>query len=173
MTILVDELVPFGSSAWALFAGLALAGRAADLLSTWIATPNLALEGNPVARHLGWRWGVPLNVAAALAAGSQPLLSVAMTTTSCLVAARNFQQAWVMRSLGEWRYRLWMSERLAESPRGLAVACHLAEAALVAAPGVALLLLGGDRLAPFGVGLGMVAYAGAVALFTMLGLLRR
>ena len=28
-----------------------------DFLSTWVATPNLVLEGNPIAKKLGWRWG--------------------------------------------------------------------------------------------------------------------
>ncbi len=34
-----------------------------DFLSTWVATPNLVLEGNPIAKKLGWRWGIPLNLA--------------------------------------------------------------------------------------------------------------
>lgn len=173
MKILPEDILPFGSPAWWVFAGLALAGRAADLFSTYVATPNLALEGNPIARKLGWKKGIPLNLVVALAVGCQPLLAVAITTTSLLVAARNFQNAWLMRSMGEWRYRLWISERLDEAPPWLAALCFLAEAGLTSIPGIALLILGGDRLVPFGVGLGMTAYSAAVALFTMLALWRR
>jgi hypothetical protein len=102
VTILPEDFLRIGSSAWWLFAGLALAGRTADMVSTYVATPNLALEGNPLARKLGWRWGILLNIVMALGAGCQPVLAVAVTTMSLLVAARNFQNAWVMRSLGEW-----------------------------------------------------------------------
>ena len=173
MSILPEEALPFGSTAWFLFAGIALAGRTADMASTWIATPNLTLEGNPIARRLGWRWGIPVNVVAALVIGCQPTLAIAMGTTSFLVAARNLQSAWVMRSMGEWQYRLWMSERLAEAPRGLAIVCFLGEAGLTLIPGAALLVFASDRMIPMGVGLGMVSYAAAVAFFTLLAVFRR
>jgi hypothetical protein len=173
MTFLPEEVLPFGTPAWFLFAGIALFGRTADLLSTWIATPNLTLEGNPIARRLGWRWGIPVNLVAALALGCQPTLAIAVGTTSFLVAARNLQSAWVMRSMGEWQYRLWMSERLAEAPRGLALGCFLGEAGLTVLPGVALLVFAGDQMLPMGIGLGLVAYSAAVAFFTVLALLRR
>lgn len=98
--------------------------------STWIATPNLTLEGNPLARRLGWRWGIPVNFVAALLTGCQPTLAIAVGTTSALVAARNLQSAWVMRTMGEGHYRFWISDRISEAPRGLAAACFLGEALL-------------------------------------------
>jgi len=48
-----------------LFLSLLLFARGADFLSTWIATPNLILEGHPIARRLRWKWGIPLNVGCA------------------------------------------------------------------------------------------------------------
>ena len=75
--------------------------RGMDFLSTWIATPNLVLEGNPIAKKLGWRWGLLLNVVLVLALALWPLSAIVISTTSVLVAARNFQSAWLMRSLGE------------------------------------------------------------------------
>jgi hypothetical protein len=33
-----------------------------DFPSTGIATPHLALEGNPIAKWLGWKWGAVLRV---------------------------------------------------------------------------------------------------------------
>ncbi len=173
MKYLPEDILPIGSAGWWLFAGVAVVGRTADLISTYVATPNLALEGNPIARKLGWKIGIPLNFVVALATGCQPLLSVAITTTSLLVAARNFQNAWLMRSMGEWRYRLWISERLDEGPPWLAAVCFLAEAGLTSVPGLALMIFSNERLIPFGVGLGMAAYSAAVALFTMLALWRR
>ena len=87
-----------------------------DFLSTWIATPNLVLEGNPLAKKLGWKWGVPLNVVICLALPLWPLSAIVVSTASVLVAARNFQSAWLMRSLGEEIYRRWHVERVRKQP---------------------------------------------------------
>ncbi|MEY4690734.1 MAG: hypothetical protein RIT19_1059 [Verrucomicrobiota bacterium] len=169
----VPEFVPPGSAPWCLFAGLALAGRTADLVSTWIATPNLALEGNPLARRLGWRWGIPINGLASLGIGCLPGLAIAVATTSALVAARNFQNAWIMRSMGEWSYRLWMSERIDEAPRALPALSFIAEAGLTLVPGLALVLFTEPGGVAPSVGLGICAYSAAVALFTLMALWRR
>ena len=168
----LDDFIPFGSRLWWLFASLILVARACDLGSTWIATPNLVLEGNPIARRLGWKFGVPLNLALALGFGCWPMLAISLTTTSLLVAARNLQSAWLMRTLGETDYRCWMADRVAESPRGLAWACFLGEAALFATVGGALMGFARWQLVPFSIGLGLAAYAFAVALFTTISVWR-
>ena len=111
----MDDLVAFGSRTYVLCLALALFGRAMDFLSTWIATPNLVLEGNPVAKLLGWRWGAVVNLVVCLFAAIWPLLAIVTTTTSLLVAARNFQSAWLMRSMGEEAYRDWYVQRMAET----------------------------------------------------------
>ena len=58
----MDELVPFGGADYWFGAALLVFGRAMDLLSTWFATPTLALEGNPIVKKLGWRRSILLNV---------------------------------------------------------------------------------------------------------------
>jgi hypothetical protein len=173
VTWTVPEVVSPGSAPWCLFAAMALLGRAADLVSTYIATPHLALEGNPLARRLGWRWGIPINLAASLGIGCFPSLAIAVTTTSALVAARNFQNAWIMRSMGEWQYRMWMAERLDQTPRPLPVVCFMAEALLTLLPGLALLVFAESGGVAQSVGMGITAYAAAVALFTLMALWRR
>ena len=80
---------------------LLFVARGMDFLSTWVATPNLVLEGNPIAKKLGWKWGIPLNLALCVGLAFWPLPAIVISTTSVLVAARNFQSAWLMRSLGE------------------------------------------------------------------------
>ena len=47
---MMDDPVSFGSRGYLLMLGLLVFGRGMDFLSTWIATPNLALEGNPIAK---------------------------------------------------------------------------------------------------------------------------
>src|SRR2546430_102355 len=54
---MMDDRVPVGGRLYFFFLMLLLLSRGADFLSTWIATPNMVLEGNPLARKLGWKWG--------------------------------------------------------------------------------------------------------------------
>jgi len=168
----IDEFVEVGSAAWWLLLALVLVARGCDLLSTYIATPNLVLEGNPLARKLGWRLGVPLNVLLAVLFAIWPVLAISLASTSLLVAARNLQSAWLMRSLGEASYRMWMSDRLAECPRGLPLFCFLGESVLFGVLGGALMWFARWQLVPFAVGLGLTGYALAVAVFTSLSLWR-
>ena len=161
-----NEFVSFGSRSWWGYALLILAGRACDLGSTYLATPDLKLEGNPIARRLGWRGGILLSLATAVIFGTWPLIAISVTTTSALVAGRNFQHAWLMRSMGEAAYQTMFSEQVWRSPRWLVLGCHWAEALLAALPGIALLIWGEDTRVSLGIGLGLTAYGGAVAGFS-------
>lgn len=168
----MDDLVPFASRTYGLCFVLLFVSRGMDFLSTWVATPNLVLEGNPVAKKLGWRWGIPLNVAVCFALAAWPLSAVAVSTTSALVAARNFQSAWLMRSLGEELYRDWHVARIQETRVTLYVSCLAGNTLLTAAVGAALMYFSGQALVPLAIGLGIVAYAVAVALYSLLGVWR-
>src|SRR5262245_51064735 len=132
------EFVPFGSGAYLVLLAVLLFARAMDILSTRVATPNLVLEGNPFAKALGWRWGIPLNIAICFLLAFWPLTAVAFSTMSALVAARNFQSAWLMRSMGEEIYRDWYVARMQETPVTLFLFCLAGNTLPVAAIGVAL-----------------------------------
>ena len=168
----MDESVEFGSGAYDVFLSLLVLARGSDFFSTWLATPNLVLEANPIAKKLGWKWGISLNMVVCLALASWPLPTIVIATTSMLVAGRNFQSAWLMRSFGEERYRLWMDERLAQTNRGIYVLCILLQSLLNAAIGAALILFSRWHLVPLGIGVGMVTYAIAVPFYTFLGVWR-
>jgi hypothetical protein len=170
----MEEFVPFGSRTYlALFLALLIA-RAMDFISTWVATPNMVLEGNPIARKLGWRWGMPLNLALSVLFAFWPLPAIVISTTSVLVAARNFQSAWLMRSLGEELYRDWHVARVRETKISLYVFCLCAQTALTAAVGAAVIFFSDLKrqwVLP-AIGLGIIAYAAAVFFFTMLSIVR-
>jgi hypothetical protein len=166
-----DE-VPFLSREYSLLFLILAFARGMDFLSTWIATPNLVLEANPIARRLGWRWGAPVNVALCAAFALWPLPAIIIATTSVLVAARNFQSAWLMRTAGEDGYRAWVGERLAETPPALFLFCLFAQTLLVAAPGAALIVFSQGQIVPVGIGTGLVAYGAAVLVFSLLSLWR-
>ena len=168
----MDDMVSFGSREYFLFLALLAFSRGVDFLSTWIATPNLVLEGNPIAKKLGWKWGVPLNLALCVALPLWPLSALVIATASVLVAARNFQSAWLMRSLGEEAFRHWHVERVRETRVTLYLFCLAGNTLLTAGLGVALIAFSGMRLVPFAIGTGMVAYSIAVAVYTLLAIWR-
>jgi hypothetical protein len=168
----MEEFVQFGSRSYGLMFVLLLVSRGMDFLSTWVATPNMVLEGNPIAKKLGWRWGITLNVVLCFGFAFWPLPAIVISTTSVLVAARNFQSAWLMRSLGEQIYRDWHIERVQETSVTLYLFCLFAQTALVAGVGTAVIYFSDWRLVPLAIGLGIVAYALAVAFYTLLGIWR-
>ena len=167
------DAVSFGSREYLVFLSLLLFSRAADFFSTWVATPNLVLEANPIARKLGWRWGIPVNFALCVGFAGWPLPAIIISTTSVLVAARNFQAAWLMRTTGEREYGDWMSDRMRETPFGLFLFCLFAQTLLVGGVGAALLAFCGNYLVPLGVGMGIIAYALAIFIYTLISVWRR
>ncbi len=168
----MDELVPFGSRAYWFLLGLLVAGRGLDFLSTWVATPNLVLEANPVARKLGWKWGGVVNLGLCAGLAFWALPAVIVTTTSVLVAARNFQSAWLMRTMGENEYRAWMTAWVERTPWPLYLFCLMGQTLPFVAVGGALMYWDGDRLWPLAAGMGLVAYGLAVAFYSLLSVWR-
>ena len=167
-----NEFVQFGSKAYCLLALLLVFARGMDFLSTYIATPNMVLEGNPFARRLGWRWGIPLNLGVCVLLARWPVPAIVLITTSLLVAARNFQSAWLMRTLGEHFYRDWHIDRLRETSPSLYVFCLLGQTGLIAAVGLAVIFFSQNLVVPTSIGMGIIAYAGAVLGFTLFAVWR-
>lgn len=169
----MDDFVPFASRTYGILFVVLIFARAMDFFSTWVATPNLVLEGNPIAKKLGWKYGIPVNLGMCFGFAFWPLPAIVISTTSLLVAARNFQSAWLMRSVGEHAYREWYLDRLTETPITLYLLCLAGNTVLTAVVGAGLVwfsVAGTTMLViPLGVGLGIIAYAGAVLFFTLLG----
>lgn len=175
----MDTILPFAGAHYFLFLGLLIFARGMDFLSTWIATPNLVMEASPISKRLGWRGGLIVHFLICLGLAAWPLPAIMVITTSLLVAARNLQSAWLMRSFGEDRYRSWISERFRETSPGLYLFCVLTQTLLVTGIGCALIFCSAypDRsdfaqLVPFAVGAGIIAYAVVAAVFTSLALWR-
>lgn len=169
----MDDRVAFGGGYYMMCLGLLVMARGMDFLSTWIATPNLVLEANPIAKKLGWKLGAAINVVLCGTFALWPLPAVVISTTSVLVAARNFQSAWLMRTMGEDHYRCFMAEQMSYTPFRLYVFCLFMQTALFLMIGLALVFFGDPLLVPFAIGMGMVAYAAAVAFYSLLAARRR
>ncbi len=168
----MGESVPFGSAAWIIYVSLLLFGRSMDFISTWVSTPYLILEGNPVVKMLGWRWSVLLNLAVVFTFACFPFLAVAISTMSLMLAARNFQGAWLMRLLGEEGYRDWHRARMAETPTGIYLLCLLGQTLLVAMIGGTLVFLHDPETVTFAIGWGILFYVVALGMFTLLAFWR-
>ena len=168
----MEESVPFLSPDYVLFLFVLLTARGVDFLSTWIATPHMVLEGNPVARKLGWKWGTVVNLALCFGFALFPLPAIIIATTSVLVAAHNFDGAWLMRSMGENAYRAWIAARHTETRPSLYLLCLFSKTALWGVVGAALLSFGGGQVAAIGIGFGMVGYAIAVLVYSTISVWR-
>src|SRR3569833_265142 len=156
----MDDFVRFGSRDFCLMILLLAFARGMDFLSTWVATPNLVLEGNPIAKILGWRWGAVVNIGICLGMAFWPATAIAVSTMSVLVASRNFQNAWLMRTMGEERYREWHIKRIRETPIVLNLICLADKTLLVAAVGFGVLFNAGNSLPGGGRGAGGAGGAG-------------
>ncbi|MGB0582894.1 MAG: hypothetical protein ACPGVU_24695 [Limisphaerales bacterium] len=166
------EPIPVDSGYYILLVLILALARGADLLSTWIASPNLALEGNPIVRWLGWRLGMLANVMLCLVVARYPLISVAAATMSILVAARNFKTAWMMRAMGEERYLAFSLNQMLLTDRRLYYFCLFAECFLFGIIGLAVACYSEVPSTPLAVGVGIVLYAVAVGFYSCLSLWR-
>lgn len=172
----MDEFNPFASRDYFIFVAILACARGMDFLSTWVATPHLVLEGNPIAKWLGWKWGAIVNAGLVIALAMWPLSAIIVSTASVLVAARNFQSAWLMRSMGEAAYRDWYLQRLTEARLPLYLFCLAGNTLLTAVVGLTLVIYSQTRyytlIIPLGIGMGILAYSIAVAFFTLLSVWR-
>jgi hypothetical protein len=166
------DTLHFPSREYFCLFSLLLFARGMDFLSTWVATPNLMLEGNPLARRLGWKWGGLANLALCFVFAFWPLTAIIVMVAGLLVAAHNFRSAWLMRSMGEEAYRDWFLERMASTRLSFYFACLCGETILTGLPGVALVWFCDADSIPFAIGYGIVAYALIVLFYTSLSLWR-
>lgn len=169
---MTGEFVHFASGDYFLLLALLVFARGMDFLSTWLATPHLVLEGNPLARRLGWKMGGLVNAAICFGFAFWPLTAIIIATSGLLVAAHNFHSAWLMRAMGEEAYRQWFMEQLARARLPLYVFCLAGETAMTAIIGAALVIFSGSETVPFAIGLGILGYTGIVLFYTSLSLWR-
>ncbi len=86
-----------------LFAIL-LVSRIGDIASTYLATPKLKMEGNVIAKKLGWPFAV-LTILVSFIAYYNTAIALALIAPSLLVSSMNFGKVWIMRTMGELEYR--------------------------------------------------------------------
>jgi hypothetical protein len=83
-----------------LIAALAVCSRLADVWTTYLVTPTLKLEANPLVRRFRWRFAA-LTVLVGLVPYLSPPAGVLVLTASYMVAAFNATKIIMARALGE------------------------------------------------------------------------
>ena len=156
----MDDTVPFGSRWYLAMLALLVFARGMDFLSTYIATPNLVLEGNPIAKKLGWKWGLPLNVALCL--GSRCGRSRPWWPPRRACWWPRAISSLLAYALARRVYRRWYVARIRGTRVRLFLFCLAGNTLLTAAVGAALIFFSHLQLVPLAIGMGIVAYAVAV-----------
>jgi hypothetical protein len=166
LSILNENLRP-------LLCALLLLARIGDVGTTYLITPNLILEANPIVRKLGWPFAL-LTLGACLLPYVHIPAAVAALMTFLLVSASNAGKIWIVRTIGERAYATFVLELARKSRLSHALLATAASAFFVALAGATILLFYPSPEEDWGfwLGLGVLVYAGAVWLYGTLATVR-
>ncbi len=172
----MPTLIPMANFPTTLIHALAAAiffARLADILTTYLATPKLKLEVNPVVRRLKWPFEL-----ASLGLCLTPFLSIEaaimILVVSLLVAAGNSSRLWLIRALGEDQYHRLLVESAGRSQPRKALIMNLIPGSITLSLGILLLIFYPNPQEEFGFyfALSIVLYAGLQLTLYPLGFLR-
>ena len=153
-------------------AALILVARLGDIGSTYLATPTMRMESNPLMRFGGWRLAI-LTLLACLIPYYSAQLGLTALILSLLVTASNLSKGWLMRSLGEEHYQVMIATAAARSSLPAALGFVLVGASSVGLAGVIMLLVsGGSGTWGYWAASGVVLYALATAVYGSLAAVR-
>jgi hypothetical protein len=144
-----EETVPH------VIAGLLLIGRLGDIVSTWLITPTLLLETNPVARRQRWRLAI-----ASLLLPLVPYISVRLgmilLVPSLLTSSSNLRGAWIAHALGERDVHEFYLRAAAAGRRRASLAFVVSGAGFMLLSGCVLMWLSTYDTLPYWFGFGIV-----------------
>jgi hypothetical protein len=140
-----------------------LFARLGDLVTTYLATPRLVLEANPLARRLGWRFGVA-TLAVCIVPYFNTSIAVGIVVPSLLVSAGNASRVWFTRALGEEAHLELLRSAARRSKLSHALAGVWTSALFMAAVGgLVALFYPTPRAWGFWIAAGILTYALAIA----------
>ena len=152
---------------------LLLLARLGDIGSTYLATPKLTLEANPIVRRFKWPFAW-LTVLVAFLPYYSLALGIIILVTSLLVCASNFSRLWFMRAMGEVEYHELITNFAAKAHLPSAIVFILMPAVCIATIGLLLLYFYPDPNKHWGFffAYGLFAYALAIGVWGPLAFLR-
>jgi len=151
---------------------LILLARLGDVGSTYLATPTLAMESNPLMRWGGWKLAA-LSVFACLIPYYDAQLGLTMLVLSLLVVGSNLSRGWLMRALGETGYQLMIRSAAERSSLPAALGFTLGGAACVGgASAIMMFVSGGPDTWGYWAASGVGVYALAIGLYGAISVVR-
>ena len=150
-----------------------LISRLGDIGSTYLVTPTLRLEANPILRRLGWRFAL-LTLLVCFIPYYSTAMGVIILVPSLLVTASNVSVIWLVRAVGETEYLEFVQRAVRRTTLGRALAGVLASSVFIALAGATLLYLAPDPQRDWGFwfACGIFAYALALVLHRSLYFIR-
>ena len=146
--------------------------RLGDIGSTYLATPNLKMEANPLMRLGGWRLAL-VTVLACLIPFYDVGLGMTMLVLSLMVTGSNLSKGWMMRTLGEAEYQDVMRSAARRSSLPVALGFILGSAAFVGLAGVVLMAVsGGSAMLAYWAASGVALYALAMGVYGTISAVR-
>lgn len=116
---------------------VALVGKFADVISTWIVSPDLKLEGNPISRKMGWKGILATDFILCFLCALNSIVAFGFSVGSLMLAINNI-------SIGFWL------------PRKTRIFWHSAFVIILA---VTVLIASKHNHGLFGVACGFLAYS--------------
>lgn len=145
--------------------GMLFLARCGDILTTWLATPTMRLEANPIAKKLGWVFAVATIFTCFTAYVSQPL-ALALLGISLCVCASNASKLWMLRTLGEEEYLALQVATLRRSGLTKALIYNCSPALFYIALGLIMRFVDGDPITwGYHLGTGVFAFGIAILVF--------
>jgi hypothetical protein len=152
---------------------LLLIARVGDIGTTYLVTPNLELEANPLVRKLGWPFAL-----VTLGACFLPYVSMEAAVTALItflfVSASNAGKIWMVRTIGEKAYAALLIDVARRSKLSHALAGVAACAFFIALAGGTILLFYPSPADDWGfwLGSGVLLYAAAIWFYGSLAMMR-
>ena len=150
-----------------------LISRLGDIMTTYLASPTLRMEANPIAKWLGWKFALATLLAAlipyySLGAG------IIVGTMSLLVSTSNASKVLLSRALGEEIFGRLINKAVSNTSVRTGLFYTSLPAFFIALLGSMMLVFFPDPCTDWGFyfAVGMLAYALAVLLWGNLSFLR-
>ena len=156
-----------------VLAVLILVSRLGDIGTTYLITPTMQLEANPIVRRLGWAFAIA-TLFVCLVPYFSPPLGVAILMPSLLVSAANAGRVWMARTLGEAEYKALLIRLARQSRLSHAIAGVGASGVFVVLTGLVVLLFYPNPSEDwaFWIGAGIVGYGVILGLYGSLAFVR-
>jgi hypothetical protein len=143
-----------------------LIARVGDVLSTYLVTPTLKLEGNPLARKFRWPFAF-LSILVCLIPYYNTAIAIPILVASLMVSASNCSKIWLHRTLGESQVYELLKSCAVKAPVFSSLFFILSPCFFLALLGGTVLFFYPDPTSDWGffIAIGIFAYAAALALY--------